>query len=75
MLFWICVYRFKRKDSSKSDGKCRSNKTYISTSGDDPTYKVKGSKQVLIHKKNKKRAFTCVTSVTATAEVLATQNI
>ena len=42
--------------------------------GDDPTYEVKGSKQVLIHGKDEKRAFICVTSVTGTGEVLATQS-
>lgn len=43
--------------------------------GDDPTYEPKGSKQVLIHGKDEKRAFTCVTSVTGTAQVLATQSV
>lgn len=31
--------------------------------GNDPTYKVKGSKQELIHGNDKKRAFTCVTVI------------
>lgn len=42
---------------------------------DDLTYKVKGSKQVLIHEKNKKRIFTYVPLVTRIEEVLITQSV
>lgn len=38
---------------------------------DDFTYKVKNSQQVLINKKNEKRAFTCITLVTRIEEVFA----
>lgn len=41
----------------------------------DHTYKIKDSKQVLIHKNDKKHTFIYVKSVTRIEEILATQSV
>ena len=49
--------------------------TVLVPGGNDNTYEIKGAKQVPIHGKEGKRAFTAVLSVDLGGEVLPTQSV